>query len=131
MGDRLLGLGVTGLYRPVGQNKKDRQRKGESTIVPELQSAVDSLLNAELTEIDGLQGQVIVMEVQTGEILAMAGRERKFDGTFQPCNNFAYQQELGSLTMTASLLAALETGKASSMMWYIQGLASGLLMIIG
>ena len=51
------------------------------------------------------------MEVQTGEILAMVGRERKFDGTLQPCRNFAYQQELGSLTKTASLLAALETGE--------------------
>ena len=85
---------------------------GEPTIVPELQESVDSLLNEKLMEIDGLQGQVIVMEVQTGEILAMVGRERKFDGTFQPCNNFAYQQELGSLAKTASLLAALETGKA-------------------
>ena len=86
---------------------------GEPTIVPELQECVDSLLNEKLMEIGGgQQGQVIVMEVQTGEILAMVGRERKFDGTFQPCNNFAYQQELGSLAKTASLLAALETGKA-------------------
>ena len=84
--------------------------KGESTIVPELQSAVDSMLNAELTDIDGLQGQAIVMEVQTGQILAMAGLERNFEGRFQPCKNFAYQQELGSLAMTASLLALFEKG---------------------
>lgn len=94
------------------QEGQVRKTPGEPTIVPELQECVDSLLNKELLEIDGLQGQVIVMEVQTGEILAMAGRERKFDGTFQPCNNFAYQQELGSLMKTASLLAAMETGKA-------------------
>ena len=85
---------------------------GAPTIVPELQESVDSLLNEKLMEIGGgQQGQVIVMEVQTGEILAMVGRERKFDGTLQPCRNFAYQQELGSLTKTASLLAALETGE--------------------
>jgi cell division protein FtsI (penicillin-binding protein 3) len=105
-----------GLYWALSPQKpettKTKKNPGEPTIVPGLQECVDSLLNAKLTEIDGLQGQVIVMEVQTGEILAMAGRERKFDGTFQPCNNFAYQQELGSLTKTASLLAALETGKA-------------------
>ena len=83
---------------------------GEPTIVPELQECVDSLLNEKLMEIDGLQGQVIVMEVQTGEILAMAGRERNFEGRFQPCKNFAYQQELGSLTKTASLLALMEMG---------------------
>ena len=73
----------------------------DTTIIPALQDAADSLLNAKLTEIDGLQGQVIVMEVQTGEILAMVGLERNFEGKFQPCKNFAYQQELGSLTKTA------------------------------
>ena len=83
-----------------------------TTISPALQHAVDSMLNDKLTEINGLQGQVIIMNVQTGEILAMAGLERNFEGKFQPCQNFAYQQELGSLMKTASLLIALETGKA-------------------
>ena len=83
-----------------------------STISPVLQHAADSLLNDKLTEINGLQGQVIIMNVQTGEILAMAGRERNFEGKFQPCQNFAYQQELGALTMTVSLLVGLESGKA-------------------
>ena len=83
-----------------------------STISPALQHAADSLLNDKLTEINGLQGQVIVMNVQTGEILAMVGRERNFEGKFQPCQNFAYQQELGALTMTVSLLVGLESGKA-------------------
>ena len=82
------------------------------TISPALQHAADSMLNDKLTEINGLQGQVIIMNVQTGEILAMSGRERNFEGKFQPCQNFAYQQELGSLMKTASLLIALETGKA-------------------
>ena len=82
-----------------------------STISPALQHATDSLLNDKLTEINGLQGQVIIMNVQTGEVLAMAGRERNFEGKFQPCQNFAYQQELGSLMKTASLLVALETGE--------------------
>ena len=83
-----------------------------TTISPRLQHAVDSMLNDKLTEINGLQGQVIVMNVHTGEILAMAGRERNFEGKFQPCKNFAYQQELGSQIKVASLLIALETGKA-------------------
>ena len=90
---------------------KTGKKMGDPTIVNELQTAVDSLLNKKLTEIGGLQGQVIVMEVQTGEILAMVGLERNFEGKFQPCKNFAYQQEPGSLTKTASLLATLETGK--------------------
>ena len=91
---------------------KTGKKMGEPTIVPELQHAVDSLLRDELEMIDGLQGQAIVMEVQTGEILAMSGLERNYEGKFQSCKNFAYQQELGALMHTASLLAVLETGKA-------------------
>ena len=91
---------------------KTGKKMGEPAIVPELQHAVDSMLNDELTLINGLQGQVIVMEVQTGEILALSGLERNFEGKYQPCKNFAYQQELGALMHTVSLLAVLETGKA-------------------
>lgn len=84
-----------------------------STISPALQYVADSLLQDKLKEINGLQGQVIIMNVQTGEVLAMVGRERNFEGEFQPCKNFAYQQEQGSLVKTASLLVALETGKVT------------------
>jgi cell division protein FtsI (penicillin-binding protein 3) len=112
----LFGLGS---YLYVSPRKADGvevwKERGELTIVPELQSAVDSILNANMTEIGNfLQGQAIVMEVQTGEILAMSGLERNFEGKFQPCKNFAYQQELGALTQTASLLALLEMGIDSS-----------------
>lgn len=84
-----------------------------TTISPALQEVADSLLDDKLKEVDGLQGQIIVMEVETGAIKAIAGRERRFDGQFQPCKNFGYQQELGSLTKTISLLVALETGKVN------------------
>ena len=87
------------------------KKVGDPTIVPELQTIVDSILNANMTEIGNcLQGQAIVMEVQTGEILAMSGLERNYEGKFQPCKNFAYQQELGSLMKTASLLTLFERG---------------------
>lgn len=107
----MIGAGFYWMNSPKQPEKiKTGKKMGESTIVPELQHAVDSLLNAELTEIDGLQGQAIVMEVETGEILAMVGLERNFEKKYQPCKNFAYQQELGSLMMTPSLLALLEVG---------------------
>jgi len=93
----------------VGESKEE----AVTTIDPVLQHSVDSLLNNKLEEINGVQGQVIVMEVQSGEILAMAGRERRFDGKFQPCCNFAYQQVPGATMKTAALLALLETGKVS------------------
>lgn len=91
---------------------KTGKKMGEPTIVPELQTAVDTILLAEMKMLDMLQGQAIVMEVQTGEILAMSGLERNYEGKFQSCKNFAYQQELGALMHTVSLLAVLETGKA-------------------
>ncbi len=97
-----------GLSSRQSENGVNIGNEGDPTIIPDLQHAVDSLLNAELTEINGLQGQVIVMEVQTGQLLAMSGLERDKEGKFIPCKNFAYQQELGSLTKTASVLALLK-----------------------
>ena len=83
-------LALGGLWL-CSQDKSDVR----TTLVPELQAAADYLLNEQLETIDGLQGQVIVMRVETGEILSMVGRERRFDGKFQPCENFGYQQEPG------------------------------------
>ena len=107
----IIGVGYYWTHSPQQREKfKADKNMGELTIVPGLQHAVDSLLRDELEMIDGLQGQAIVMEVQTGEILAMVGLKRAFDKKYQPCNNFSYQQELGSLMMTSSLLALLEVG---------------------
>lgn len=66
-----------------------------STIDSTLQVRVDSILQNKLFELDATLGQVIVMEVQTGEIKASVGSD-------------SIQQESG-LVRTASLLAALET----------------------
>ena len=66
-----------------------------STIDSTLQVKVESILQNQLSEFNATSGQVIVMEVQTGEIKASAGTEIK-------------PQESG-LIRTASLLAALET----------------------
>lgn len=108
------GIAVYRALSPQQPEKiKTGKKIGEPTIIPELQAATDSLLKAKLTEINGLQGQVIVMEVQTGEILALVGLERNYEGRFQSCKNFAYQQELGSLMHTVSLLACLETGNVN------------------
>lgn len=68
----------------------------ESTIDTTLQSKVDSILQNKMSEIGAISGQAIVMEVQTGEIKTMVGN--------------GISQESG-LIRTASLLAALETGK--------------------
>ena len=66
-----------------------------STIDSTLQVRVDSILQNKLSELDAAIGQVIVMEVQTGEIKASVGSD-------------SILQESG-LVRTASLLAALKT----------------------
>lgn len=76
-------------------NIKNNSTNSVSTVDSILQIKVDSILQNRLSELDATSGQVIVMEVQTGEIKASAGTELK-------------PQESG-LIRTASLLAALET----------------------
>ena len=108
----VLGISIYNSFA-LSESEKIKTGKimGEPTIIPELQIAVDSILNEQMIGIRNcLQGQAIVMDVQSGEILAMSGLERNFEGKFQPCKNFAYQQELGQLTQTASLLALFERG---------------------
>ena len=108
----ILGIGIFVYHNSLQPEKvKTGKKMGDSTIVPELQEAVDSFLMAEMEEIGATQGQTIVMDVQTGEIVAMVGLEKNFEKKYQPCKNFAYQQDMGSVMMAVSLLAALETGK--------------------
>lgn len=76
-------------------NIKKNSTNPVSIVDSTLQIKVDSMLQIRLSELDATAGQVIVMEVQTGEIKASAGTEIK-------------PQESG-LIRTASLLAALET----------------------
>lgn len=69
--------------------------KQVSTIDSTLQVSVDSILQNKLSELNATVGQVIIMEVQTGEIKAFVGSD-------------SILQESG-LVRTASFLAALET----------------------
>ena len=66
-----------------------------STIDSTLQVKVDSILQNKLSELNATVGQVIIMEVRTGEIKASVGTD-------------SILQESG-LVRTASLLAVLET----------------------
>ncbi len=79
-----------------------------STIDSTLQVKATSILENKLTELDALSGQAIVMEVQTGQIKALTGLERKDSADYQPCTNFHQAHESG-LIQPISILAALET----------------------
>ena len=81
-----------------------------STIDSTLQTNVTAILGSKLSEINAQSGQVIVMEVQTGQIKALVGLTRKDSTNYQSCENFSVWQSTG-LMHSISLLAALETGK--------------------
>ena len=81
-----------------------------STIDSTLQVNATSILESKLSEINAQSGQVIVMEVQTGQIKALVGLTKKDSANYQSCKNFVTRQSTG-LMHPISLLAALETGK--------------------
>lgn len=100
------------LWRSIPKEEvPDGRAKIGSTLDDDLRRLATGVLNKKLTELNGLQGQVIVMEVETGAIKAMVGLERKYDGSYRPCNNFGYWQEPGQTISTAVMLALLETGE--------------------
>ncbi len=81
-----------------------------STIDSTLQTNATAILGSKLSEINAQSGQVIVMEVQTGQIKALVGLTKKDSTNYQSCENFSVWQSTG-LMRPISLLAALETGK--------------------
>ena len=81
-----------------------------STIDSTLQTNATAILESKLLEINAQSGQVIIMEVQTGQIKALVGLTKKDCANYQPCENFSVWQSTG-LMHPISLLAALETGK--------------------
>ena len=80
------------------------------TIDSTLQTNATAILESKLSEINAQSGQVIIMEVQTGQIKALVGLTRKDSTNYQSCENFSVWQSTG-LMHPISLLAALETGK--------------------
>lgn len=89
---------------------KQQATEAVSSIDTTLQTSATAILESKLAELNAQSGQVIVMEVQTGQIKALVGLERKDSADYQPCENFSVQQPTG-LMQGVSLLAALETGK--------------------
>ncbi len=81
-----------------------------TTLDPDLQDVADKALRNRLTEQNALWGTTIVMEVQTGEILAMANLGRNEDGSYSERENYALGRcmEPGSTFKLATMLALLD-----------------------
>lgn len=91
-------------------NTKEQEINDTNQQYKKIQVKIASILEDKLSELNALSGQAIIMEVQTGQIKAMVGLERKDSATYQPSENIPQTQTLG-LIQPLSILAALETGK--------------------
>lgn len=94
------------------QSKQHKMEQLSSTIDSTLQVKATSILESKLSEINAQSGQVIIMEVQTGQIKALIGLTKKDSADYQPFENFATQSPTGLMHLVF-LLAALETGKVN------------------
>lgn len=103
---------LTVLYNVSACQTKQHKIEQLSTIDSTLQVKATSILESKLSEINAQSGQVIIMEVQTGQIKALVGLTRRDSANYQPCENFSAQSST-SLMQPISLLAALETGKVN------------------
>lgn len=84
-----------------------------TTIDVRMQDVAEKAITAKLKEIDGNFGVVILMEVKTGDIKAIANIGKCDDGTYYEIQNYALgvAMEPGSTFKTASMMVALEDGK--------------------
>ena len=99
------------LFATISSCQSKQENDIQSTNIDStLQSKVTYILENKLSELNALSGQAIIMEVQTGQIKAMVGLERKDSATYQTSENLPQTQTLG-LIQPLSILAALETGK--------------------
>lgn len=79
-------------------NMKQENTEQVSTIDSDLQAKVTSIMESKLKEFDAQSGQVVVMDVQTGQVKASYGKD--LDTPY-----------VSALVRPATLLAALKTGK--------------------
>ena len=95
------------------QNKRQAENKKVSTIDSTLQVKVTEILKDKMEEINALSGQVIIMETKTGEVKAMVGIESTDTFNYDKGDNIVTYRKESSLMPVVSLLAALESGRAT------------------
>lgn len=84
----------------------------QTTLNVDMQDLAENALRDRLTELHAESGVAIVMEVETGEIKAIANLDRVSEGKYVEGNPnaFSYMSEPGSTFKTLSLMVALEDG---------------------
>lgn len=86
-----------------------------TTINVDYQDVTQSALRNQLKRFDAQKGVAVVMEVETGDIKAIANLERVAEGTYRETMNFAINssEEPGSVIKAATMIAMLEDGYVS------------------
>ena len=86
-----------------------------TTLDLDLQDVADKALRRQLERQNALWGTTIVMEVHTGEILALANLGRNADGSFSERENYALSRSMepGSTFKLATMLTLLDDARMS------------------
>lgn len=114
-GKRLMQKMAGGVYKPINDANEVEPEDGadiHTTIDINIQDVAENALLEQLTKHDADHGCVVVMEVPTGEIKAIANLNRDDDGDYAERYNYAIGEstEPGSVFKLMSLMAALEDG---------------------
>ncbi len=117
-GQRLIQSIGKGAWRPLNNENEIEPRDGldiVTTIDINIQDVAEDALMRQLIANDAEHGCVILMEVATGDILAIANLGKNKNGGYEENYNYAIGEssEPGSTFKLASLLAALDDGLIS------------------
>jgi cell division protein FtsI (penicillin-binding protein 3) len=114
-GKRLVQRTAGGIWMPVNEDAEIASKEGAdiiSTIDINMQDLAQSALEKQLIASDAHHGTVILMEVATGEIRAIANYTKVAKGEYKEIFNYAIagNQDPGSTFKVASYMALLEDG---------------------
>ena len=112
-GKRLMQKVAADVWRPINDENEIEPKDGNdiyTTIDVNIQDVAENALMKALIKNDAAQGCVVLMEVKTGEIRAIANLTRTDSGLYSERLNYAmgYPTEPGSTFKLASLLVALD-----------------------
>lgn len=114
-GKRLMRRIAGGVWMPLNNENEIEPKHGKdivTTIDVNIQDVAENALMASLAEHDAKYGCVVLMEVQTGEIRAIANLTRQDSGVYIEDYNYAIgdAREPGSTFKLASFLVAMDDG---------------------
>ncbi|SDM69456.1 penicillin-binding protein [Pedobacter antarcticus] len=118
-GKRLVQRIAGGVWMPVNDEAEIAPKEGAdiiSTIDINMQDLAQSALEKQLIASNADHGTVILMEVQTGEVRAVANYTRESEGVYKEKFNYAIggSQDPGSTFKLASYMALLEDNKVDT-----------------